>query len=86
MVSYPCNFESLGGVQMKQFFRIMAIIFTIVVLVGVTYFLIKYNKEYTENHSATQVASQEIIDLINSKSNTYYSKSTSAIDLECTGA
>ena len=35
---------------MKQFFRIMAIIFTIVVLVGVTYFLIKYNKEYTENN------------------------------------
>ncbi len=49
-------------------------------------FPVPRNKEYTENHSATQVASQEIIDLINSKSNTYYSKSTSAIDLECTGA
>lgn len=46
-------------------------------------FPVPRNKEYTENHSTTQVASQEIIDLINSKSNLYYSVSTSAIDLEC---
>lgn len=46
-------------------------------------FPVPRNKEYTENHAATQVASQEIINLIESKSNLYYSASTSAIDLEC---
>ena len=49
-------------------------------------FPVPRNKEYTENHSATQVASQEIIDLINSKSNLYYGSSTSSIDLECSAS
>ncbi len=53
-------------------------------LTGVfTIFPVPRNKEYTENHSATQVASQQIIDLINSKANLEYSVSSSAIDLEC---
>ena len=35
---------------MRQFIRILAIIFTIVVLIGVTYFLVKYNTDYVANH------------------------------------
>ena len=45
-------------------------------------FPVPRNKEYTENASATQVASQEIIDLINSKSDLTYSVSTQ-IDQSC---
>ena len=45
-------------------------------------FPVPRNKEYTENHSATQVASQDIIDLINSKSDLSYDVSTS-VDQSC---
>ena len=40
------------------------------------------NREYTENPSATQVASQDIIDLINSKSDLTYNDST-LVDQSC---
>jgi hypothetical protein len=46
-------------------------------------FPVPRNKEYTENASATQVTSQEIIDFINSKSDLSFSTSTSAIDQSC---
>ena len=45
-------------------------------------FPVPRNQEYTENAAATQVASQDIIDLINSKSDLSYSVSTQ-IDLSC---
>jgi len=45
-------------------------------------FPVPRNKEYTENASATQVASQELIDLINSKTDLTYSVSTQ-IDQSC---
>ncbi len=35
---------------MKQFFRILSIILTIAILFATTYFLVKYNKDYVENH------------------------------------
>ena len=35
---------------MKQFFRILSIIITLVILFGTTYYLVQYNKEYIENN------------------------------------
>ena len=46
-------------------------------------FPVPRGKEYTENHSATQVASQVIIDFINNKSDLTYAESASLIDKEC---
>ncbi len=46
-------------------------------------FPVPRGKEYTENHAATQVTSQEIEDFINSKSDLSYSASSSLIDQEC---
>ncbi len=48
-------------------------------------FPVPRGKEYTENHSATQVTSQIIIDFINNKSDLSYAASTSLIDKECLG-
>lgn len=48
-------------------------------------FPVPRGKEYTENHSVTQVASQVIINFINSKSDLSYAESTSLIDKECIG-
>lgn len=46
-------------------------------------FPVPRNKEYTENHSATQVTGQAMIDFINSKSDLSYSDSMSLVDQEC---
>ena len=50
---------------------------------NISIFPVPRNKEYTENAAATQVASQEIIDLINSKADLSYDDST-LIDQNCT--